>query len=199
MREALLDAAEQLIASGGPEAISVRAVADAVETTTRAVYSVFGSKSGLLAALAQRAYELLGKELERLPETDDPGHDLVEAAVHVFRAMAITHPSLFRITFLRVVPELELGEGAATARGNSFALLCARVGRLDAAGGLGGRTVNEAAFQFNALCEGLAVVEHRTVRLLGDDPEQAWRDAIATLVAGFAAPARRRVVPSRRG
>jgi AcrR family transcriptional regulator len=189
VREALLDAAEYLIAAGGPEAVSVRSVAESVGTTTRAVYSVFGSKNGLLGGLAQRAYELLGADIAALPATDDPGHDLVEAAVRAFRAMAITHPSLFRVTFLRVVPELDVGEGAAAARQRSFTLLLERVARLELVGGLGGRTVLEAAFQFNALCEGLAVVEHRTVALLGDDPEQAWRNAIATLVAGFASPA----------
>ena len=43
-REALLDAAETLLAVGGPDAVSVRSVADAVAVSTRAVYSVFGSK-----------------------------------------------------------------------------------------------------------------------------------------------------------
>ena len=40
---ALLDAAERLVATGGVGALSVRAVAEAVGTTTRAIYSVFGS------------------------------------------------------------------------------------------------------------------------------------------------------------
>jgi AcrR family transcriptional regulator len=42
--EALLDQAELLLSSGGPEAVSVRNVAQAAGTTTRAVYTVFGSK-----------------------------------------------------------------------------------------------------------------------------------------------------------
>ena len=43
-RVALLAAAEQLVAEGGPTQLSVRAVADAAGTSTRAVYSLFGSK-----------------------------------------------------------------------------------------------------------------------------------------------------------
>src|SRR5215471_18663377 len=93
MREALLDSAEALTARGGPEALSVRTVADAADTTTRAVYSVFGSKDGLLAGLAQRGFEILGASISALPTTGDPAHDLVEAAIHVFRAMAIGNPS----------------------------------------------------------------------------------------------------------
>ena len=42
-RAALLDAAEQLLAEGGPDAVTVRAVADRIGESTRAVYSQFAS------------------------------------------------------------------------------------------------------------------------------------------------------------
>jgi AcrR family transcriptional regulator len=187
-RSALLAAAEDLVAAGGPDALSVRAVADAVGTSTRAVYSLFGSKDGLLAALAQRAFELLVAEISRLPETDDPAADLVEAAVRVFRPMAVEHPSMFRLAFLRVVPDLPVADGARAASADAFGRLCARFKRLDDAGLLGGRDLGHAAAVFNALCEGMATTELRTPRLLGSDREQAWRDAFSALLAGLAAP-----------
>jgi len=188
-RVALLDAAEALVAAGGPDAVSVRAVADAVGTSTRAVYSLFASKDGLLAALAQRAYELLTAAITRLPETDDPAADLVEAALTVFRPMAIEHPSLFRLAFLKAVPTLPLTSGTREASTVAFGLLCERFERLQAAGQLGaGRDVRGSAAVFNALCEGLATTELRVTGLLGPDPAAAWRDAFATLVAGFSTP-----------
>ena len=56
-RAALREAAERLVAAGGPGALSVRAVAEEAGTTTRAVYSVFGSKEGLVVdALARDAF-----------------------------------------------------------------------------------------------------------------------------------------------
>jgi AcrR family transcriptional regulator len=186
IREALLDAAERLLAEGGPDGLSVRAAADAAGTTTRAVYSVFGSKEGLLAGLAQRAFELLGASIALLPVSDDPAQDLVEAAVKVFRAMAIDNPAAYRITFLRVVPDLDLGPGTVDASQHALRLLMERFERLASAGGLVGRTVTEATVEFNALCEGLATVELRNPRSLGDDPEAVWRRSIATLVSGFA-------------
>jgi AcrR family transcriptional regulator len=186
VREALLDAAEALIADGGPDALSVRAAADAAGTTTRAVYSVFGSKEGLLAGLAQRVFEMLGQSLARCPVTDDPAQDLVDASVEVFRAMAVDNPAAYRITFLRIVPDLDLGQDTFDASQHSLALLRQRFERLGAAGGLAGRTVEDAMGQFNALCEGLATVELRNPRALGDDPEEAWRRAIATLLSGLA-------------
>src|SRR5687768_9453403 len=107
-RAALLAAAERLVAEGGPAALSVRAVADAAGTTTRAVYSLFGSKDGLLvASLARNAFEFLFTELGKLEETDDPAADLVENGVLVFRRLVVDHPALYRIAFQRVVPGLE--------------------------------------------------------------------------------------------
>ena len=56
---ALLDMAERAVEADGLAALSVRAVAADTGTTTRAVYSLFGSKDGLVVALGVRAYELL--------------------------------------------------------------------------------------------------------------------------------------------
>lgn len=187
-RLALLDEAERMIERDGPDALSVRAVADAVGVSTRAVYSTFGSKGGLLDALAQRAYELLDAAITALPATDDPVADLVEAAVQVFRPMAIGHPSLFRLAFLRIVPDLEVGAGTRAAATGSFGRLCERFERLEAARGLGGLTPREAAAYFNALCEGMATTELRVRGLLGPDPEAAWRRAFTAHLVGTSPP-----------
>ena len=181
----LLDAAEAIVASAGHEAVSVRAVAHAAGTTTRAVYSVFGSKDGLLAGLAQRAFELLAISITAHPWTDDPLDDLVEASVQVFRPMAVGHPSLFRLAFLRTAPDLELTPGIASAASAAFAQLTGRFERLADVGGLADRDPGDAAMLFNALCEGLATSELRGMRGLGPAPEAAWRDAIRSLLIGF--------------
>lgn len=185
-RRALLDAAERLIDAGGPGAASVRAVADEVGTTTRAVYSLFGSKQGLLEALATRLFEVLGDAIDRLPRTDDPARDLVDAGVRAFRATAVAHPSLYRLVFLHVVPDLELGSDFAVVASAAFARLEARVERLDARGALGDRSVRDGALAFHGLTEGLATME---LRGMLDDattaPELVWRDALTALVLGW--------------
>jgi AcrR family transcriptional regulator len=186
-RAALLDAAERLVARGGPEALSIRAVAAEVGTTTRAVYSVYGSKSGLVAALAERAFDFLREAVEEAPTTDDPAADLVALGTEVYRRFVREHPSLYRIAFQRVIP-LELNEHLRQAREHAFGRLERRVERLRDAGLLGDRTVREAAVEFNAMCEGLANAELRggTLRMLPQgEEERAWRDAFATLVRGF--------------
>ena len=181
---ALLEAAEQTVQTAGLEGLSVRGLADSVGTTTRAVYSLFGSKDGLLVALGARAFTMLGAAIAGLPTTEDPAADLVDAGVAVFRRFAIGHPSLFRIGVQQTMCSPELARDFANAAAEAFAGLEARVTRLEAAGLLGSRSVRDAACEFHALCEGLAAVELRG-RMTSGEEARIWRDALTALVAGF--------------
>jgi AcrR family transcriptional regulator len=190
-REALLVAAEDLVERGGTGALSVRAVAEEIGSSTRAVYSTFGSKEGLLAALAQRSFDLLRDAIAELPRTNDPARDLVQAALTVFRPMAVQHPSLFQIAFLRAAPDVPLGPEVADAARAGYELLSERVQRLADADLLGGRDAESATSEFNAMCFGMAVTELLSPTRLGPDPEEAWRAAIETLISGFRTPVSR--------
>jgi AcrR family transcriptional regulator len=169
----------------------VRRVADAIGTTTRAVYSGFGSKEGLLNALAQRCFDLLRDAITVLPETSDPARDLIDAAIKVFRPMAIEHPSMFALAFLRAVPDLKFNETTHAAAREGLLLLRQRVQRLADSGLLGGRDVALTTAQFNAMCQGMAATELRNAAFLGRNPTRAWRSAFEALVNGFAIPTQR--------
>jgi AcrR family transcriptional regulator len=180
--EALLDTAERIVDAEGLDALTVRRVAEGAGTTTRAVYSVYGSKDGLVVALGRRAFDYLRRDLEALPETADPAGDLVEAGVRVFRGLAIEHPTLLRIGVQwGTLPDPNLAEGFRQDAQVALASLRDRVGRLD----LGGRTVPDATREFHALCEGLAAMELRGLLPEGEE-ERIWRGALTTLVRGFA-------------
>jgi AcrR family transcriptional regulator len=187
-RAALVAAAERLVATGGSAALSVRAVADAAGTSTRAVYSVLGSKEGLVDALAEQAFRYLAEGLARAPETADPAADLVEVGATMYRGFVRERPALYRITFQRILPEFELNPPLAEARARAWSLLEARVARLRDAGLMDGRSVTEAAVEFNAMCEGLANAELRGGTLRrepGLDADTVWRDALRTVVRGL--------------
>ena len=183
---ALLTAAERTIHARGLESLSLRRLADDVGTSTRAIYSLFGSKEGLIGALGARAFDLLRQAVVALPVTDDPARDLIEAGL-VFRCFALEHPSLFSIGVQRnlVTPEIweQFRSAASAARG----ALEARLARLVDANLLGGRTLSGALFEFHAICEGLAALELRG----GCPPrlaEQWWREGLSAVVTGFALP-----------
>jgi AcrR family transcriptional regulator len=182
---ALLEAAEQIVQVDGLEGLSIRRLADSVGTTTRAVYSLFGSKDGLLVALGARAFSMLGAAIAGLPATDDPAADLVEAGLAVFRCFAIGHPSLFKIGVQQTMGSPELARDFASSSAEAFAGLEARVTQVELAGRLGNRSIRAAACEFHALCEGLAAVELRGQMTPGEE-RRIWRDALTALVAGFA-------------
>lgn len=189
-RAALRAAAERLVAEGGADALSVRAAAAEAGITTRAVYSLFGSKDGLVAAVAQTAFEYLCDEIDRLPVTDDPEADLITIGTKVVRRLAIDHPGLFRIAFQRIAG-LHADPGLVAAREKAWVQLQAAVQRLKDAGLLDTKPVPDAAREINAMWEGLANAELRgeVLRIMPKgQEEQAWLDALTTVVRGFASP-----------
>jgi AcrR family transcriptional regulator len=189
-RAKLLAAAERIIERGGPDALSIRGVADEAETTTRAVYTLFGSKDGLLVAVAMQAFAALKEGLLGQPETSDPARDIVELGANMYRRFVSARPSLFRLAFQRIAPGLPLGPEFFDARAATWAVLEARFRRLEDAGLLGRRSVTEAAVEFNALCEGLGNAELRGGTMVAGEQEPVWRDAFTALVAGFSATGR---------
>src|SRR5262245_14543899 len=185
---ALLQAAERAIEHRGVDALSVRGVAADVGVSTRAVYSVFGSREALVAALAMRAYDLLGAAIGELPETNDPIADLIAAGLE-FREFAVRHPSLFAIGVQRSarLPD-ELWNRVGVAAGLALDVLERRFARMESAGSIGNRSVRAAAIEFHAFCEGMAAVESRgRIRLDAMTTQQLWVDGLSALLYGFAA------------
>ena len=180
---ALLDAAERIVAEQGIDALSLREVARDASTTTRAIYSLFGSKDGLLGALGVRAFNLLQREIEALPASDQPSDDLIEVAL-IYRRFALEHPALFSIAFHRADPAIWPRFRAAAV--DALAVLDKRFEQLADADLLGGRSVSEASTQFRALGEGAAWTELRG-NPLPPDPERFWRNAFHALITGFTA------------
>jgi AcrR family transcriptional regulator len=181
----LLDAAEALLQAEGLEALTVRRVAKATGTSTRAIYSSLGSKEALVANLGTRAFELLDAQVRAVPLTDDPTADLVNVAIRGFRAWALSHPAFFRVGFEhRVEIPTEVSASFQPSADQALTGLIALIERMQQADLLGGRSVQQATRQFAALCEGLALLDLRC-----DFPERAslslWTDALNALVAGW--------------
>jgi|FLYL01.1.fsa_nt_gi AcrR family transcriptional regulator len=192
--QALLDAAEDMVANGTTWP-SLRAVAEKAGTTTRAVYTLFGSKEGLVAALAERGFGLLESSVSSVPHTSDPLEDLVEAGLR-FRRFALDHPSLFRLTFERVPAEVLAASGVAESGYQSFRALRRLVRRAQQAGALpDDMTANELSYTFHAVCQGLASCElagkpppvgaSMWPMIDGSDPEFLWRRTLRAFLQGL--------------
>ena len=184
--EALLDAAEVIVAAGGPDALSVRRVADEAGTTTRAVYSLFESKDGLLVALGNRAFEILGSWVSEYPRTDDPGSGLGQLHRRQLSPVGAGASGALpnRVPALGELPP-QLAERFRPARLKALADLVEILSRaLGLQGGLSNPEVRDATITIDALCEGLALLELRDV-LPPDRAERIWREAFVALISGM--------------
>ncbi|MEZ5408342.1 MAG: TetR/AcrR family transcriptional regulator [Acidimicrobiales bacterium] len=194
-RDALVDAAEALLADGGAAAVTVRAVAERVGESTRAVYSVFGSRAALMGAVAARGFQLVADRVDALPVTDDPLADLVTAGVYGFRPFALERPHLFRITYHDVSEEIFARPEAIPALMASYRALATRIERAVAAGLLPDRPVAEYVFSFHSFTCGLAVNELSRQpppigasfwrRMARTDMGELWQRALTAYVVGL--------------
>lgn len=193
--EKLLDAAEALLEKGGPGAVSARAVAEAVGTTTRAVYSVFGDMDGLIAGLTARGYVALGDNLRSIKPSRSPQQDLVRVGLDGFRAFALARPHLYRITFEQVPPTALQHPKVQTATRESYDVLMGFIVRAQEQGIGAHLPRSDFVISFHAMCQGLAGVElsHQAPPvgagfwqpLAGKDPEKIWTTAIEALLIGL--------------
>lgn len=194
--QVLLDAAERLLAVGDPTAVTVRAVARDADVSTRAVYSLFDSKEGLLEALAARGFHVLADGVAAVQPTDDPAADLVTAGIEGFREFALARPGLFRLTFERTATAVIADSDALRAATASYLALVAWIRRAKDAGVIDDRPEQEVAFAFHACCLGLATSELSREPppvgstfwgpVAGIDGVVLWRGALTALVAGLA-------------
>jgi AcrR family transcriptional regulator len=184
-RRELLGAAEKLLSAGGSEAVTVRRVADAAGTTTRAVYSLFGGIDGLYAALYAESFRTLNRYLDAIPDSDDPRSDLLRLGLEGFRPYALNHPNLFRLVFERIMPGVQPRPEDVIVGKEAFARLERRVRRCVEARLLPGRDSTTVAMQFHAACQGLASEELQGWMRPPMDAEGVWEGTLAALLVGL--------------
>jgi len=186
-RAALLTAAAELLHAEGAEAVSVRRVAAAVGTSTRAVYSLFEDKDGLLRALSEDVAETMRRHHEAIPERADPLAEIVDLAF-AYRAAALEKPQLYDLFFGLVGATNDRTDPLVALAFRSFERVL-RVIRRGAADGLfPGREVMEVGLNLFAMVHGLASLELRC--LLGDPDWAAtiWRQSVEATLTGLRQP-----------
>jgi len=117
LRRRLLERAGELLSSDGPDAVSLRKIATDVNTSTTAVYSLFGGKPALLEALYDEAFNRFGAHLTAVPVTEDPAEDLVQIGL-AYRRSALADPQFYSVLYSKVV---EPTKAMSRAAGRTFA------------------------------------------------------------------------------
>ena len=99
VRMALLETAAELIAAEGPANLSLRKLAQAVGTSTMAVYTHFGGMDELRREVRREGFNRLREHLSAVPRTDDPVADISNLGT-AYYVNAVTNPNLYRAMFM---------------------------------------------------------------------------------------------------
>jgi AcrR family transcriptional regulator len=98
LRTELLRRAGELVRDEGVGALSLRALAADVGTSTTAVYTLFGGKDGLIEALLEAAFSDFAAHQNAVPVTDDPVADVAMLG-RAYLEWALARPDLYAVLF----------------------------------------------------------------------------------------------------
>jgi AcrR family transcriptional regulator len=168
---ALLEAAVEAIAEGGPAAVSLRDLARRAGVSHAAPAHHFGDKAGLLTAVAADGFRRLAATLG---ETYEATGSFLEVGVAYVR-FAVTHRAYFEVMFR---PELYHGDDPELVRARDAARALLYPPAAEAATSPDGDDNVRAGVAAWSLVHGLATLwlNHNLPPQLGDDPEQITRD-----------------------
>jgi AcrR family transcriptional regulator len=120
LRDEILAAAERLLLeTGSQEAVSIRAVADAVGVTPPSIYRHFADKNALLFAVAARHFSALEDHMARACAGIDDPVDRLATLGRAYIEFGVANPEPYRIMFMtrpEVAPEEYQGHVMAGSR-----------------------------------------------------------------------------------
>lgn len=187
LRAALLGAATRLLRTGGSDALTLRALAEAVGVSRTAPYRHFKDKSALLVAVAAEGFERLRDVLNLVNERTAPGLDVFEEMGWAYVRFAIENPAHYRLMYgreaiaRREIPALQHAADAA------YDELVALIDTGQAAGVLRAGDAGALAYVAWATVHGLASLLVDGQMEQPDDVERLARLTARTLLEGLAA------------
>ena len=104
LRERVLQASRELLAEGGPAALSMREVARRSGVTHQAPYHHFPDKESIVAQLVTQGFEELAARMARAndlaaPEGAQGKRAQLRAAAEAYLGFALENPAVFRLMF----------------------------------------------------------------------------------------------------
>jgi AcrR family transcriptional regulator len=187
LRERVLQVAVDLLTQDGVVGFTTRKVAQGADTSTPAVYELFGDKAGLVREVFFEGFRKLRRELEQLQPSDDPRADLV-AVIQVLRGFGRDNPALADLMFSRPFADFDPGPAERRAGSGVREFIVARVRRCIETGVLAGQAT-DVAHVVVAVTQGLALQE--TAGWLGTSRasiDRRWNLAVDAMLAGLATP-----------
>jgi AcrR family transcriptional regulator len=172
LRELILDAGERLLAlSGDADAVSIRAIAEAVGVTPPSIYLHFVDKDELIRAVSERSFAAFDDVVEGAGATTDDPLDALRVRAQAYVRFGLDNPEQYRILFMRKPGSVGPGVDLATMPGSqAFQHVVDAVARAIDAGAL------RADLDPFLAATGLWSAVHGITSLLVSFPEFPWPD-----------------------
>jgi AcrR family transcriptional regulator len=174
--DAIVAAARQILEVDGLEAVTMRAVADAVGVRGPSLYKRVPDRAALLRAVADRVIHDLARAMSRAVETGDPRRD-VTAAVHAFRRFVRSSPGGYRLLFADLPTDALPDADRLAALGEPIVIAMSKL--------VGNEHALEAARTVVAWAHGFVTMELAGAFRLGGELDAAYAFGIASILRGI--------------
>jgi len=186
-KDAILQAARDLIAEKGPDGLSLRELARRIDYSPSGLYEYFSSKEDIVAAVCAEGVSLLKDYLSRAPADLPPSEKLLEMGL-AYLDFAREHPEHFRLIFIHL-PDSHETQSKREADSSPYQLLLQTVQAVIDSGELvveeANFTVEEIAFSLWALVHGMAMLEQTYLRHTQTDLFPLYRRTLQVFGLGL--------------
>lgn len=188
-REAILEAAREIITETGADALSMRAIAQRIDYSPAGLYEYFGGKDEIIEAVCLEGGRELFLRMDTVDKTLPPA-DYLQAIGHAYIRFAVEQPDYFLLMFTSRSPVQSEDEAAQSGEDSAFGILLHAIRRGVEAGIFQQRPsfdVLTIAYAAWATVHGLAML--RATHLHGYPMEFAAgeREALANFARGLMA------------
>lgn len=185
LRRALLEGAIELLAEGGPAALTLRGAARRAGVSEAAPYRHFADKKALLAAVAEEGFLALERACSAAAaDLDDPVETFWRRGVAYVR-FAVQHPAHYRVMFGPEIPDKRSYEGLSAAARAAYEALHSTARACAAVGAFPAQEIEMRATRAWALVHGLAsLFIDGQLRIDDEGPgEEAFLEHAAAILA----------------
>ena len=180
----VLAAALDLIATEGPEGLTVRALARRAGVAPMSIYNHFDGKNGVLDAIIIDGFTILASFARTT--LSDPRENLVAGAA-AYRAFALEYRAHYTAMFLHQFVGFTPSPNTVSVAAKGFEILAGQVQRCQERGIFAGRSYSDVAQQLWAAVHGYVALEILGINF-ASDRDAVFHDFIVALVNGLDTP-----------
>ena len=158
LRDTLVDAAVALIARKGPQGFSLREVARRARVSEAAPYWHFADREALLAAVAERGFVELAKQMMEIWSRPAAPAERFRALGVGYVHFAVAHPSYLRVMFGSEVSDKAVHPALEAAATHTFGLLVQAITECQEAGQVRSGDAQTLAVAAWSIVHGLAAL-----------------------------------------